>query len=76
MKNPTTMTEDEKTQTIELCEIQLMLAEHGLQAMANNDEQARAAEAEMRTTAATIYLDDKLDKKIEDSGRSIRATKF
>jgi len=72
----TPMTEDEKTQTIDLCDIQVMLAEHGLQAMENNDEKAREAEAEMRTTAATIYLDDKLDKKIEDSGRTIRATKF
>ena len=68
--------EDERTQEINLCDIQLMLAEHGLVAMQRNDEKARVAEAEMRTTAAMIYLDDKLDKKIEDSGRTIHATQF
>lgn len=67
---------DEDTQEICISEIQLMLAEHGLAQIERDDQRAREAEAEMRTTAAMIYLDDVLDQKLKDSDRTIRATQF
>jgi len=60
------------TQKICISEIQLMLAEHGLEQMERDNQRACKAEAIMRE----IYFDDMLDKKIKDIGETINATQF
>ncbi len=71
MVSPTT----EDTQIIPISEIILAWMEQGSLLAKENDAKARESEANMRGTAATIFLGD-FDEKLADARATINETNF